>query len=51
MTPSGASQLTDPNGAIPMSDAPVYVGLDYHHSSVQVCILDRQGKVLANVTV
>jgi transposase len=31
-----------------MSDAPVYVGLDYHSHSVQVCILDREGKVLAN---
>ena len=31
-----------------MSDAPVYVGLDYHSHSVQVCILDRDGKVLAN---
>lgn len=31
-----------------MSDAPVYVGLDYHTNSVQVCILDREGKVLAN---
>jgi len=31
-----------------MSDTPVYVGLDYHHTTVQVCILDRDGKVLAN---
>jgi transposase len=31
-----------------MSDAPVFVGLDYHHTSVQVCILDREGKVLVN---
>lgn len=27
---------------------PVLVGLDYHRSSVQVCVLDEQGKVLAN---
>lgn len=31
-----------------MSDAPVYVGLDYHSNTVQVCILDRKGKVLVN---
>ena len=31
-----------------MSDAPVYVGLDDHSHSVQACILDRDGKVLAN---
>src|SRR4051794_12158849 len=31
-----------------MTDAPVYVGLDYHTASVQVCILDPDGKVLAN---
>lgn len=31
-----------------MSDSPVYVGLDYHQDSVQVCVLDRDGKVLAN---
>ena len=27
---------------------PVFVGLDYHRSSVQVCVLNEQGKVLAN---
>jgi transposase len=27
---------------------PVFVGLDYHTESVQVCVLDRAGKVLAN---
>ena len=26
----------------------VFVGLDYHAQSVQVCVLDRQGKQLAN---
>jgi transposase len=31
-----------------MSDAPVYVGLDYHDRSVQVCVLGRDGTVLAN---
>jgi transposase len=31
-----------------MSDAPVFVGLDYHDPSVQVCALDRDGKVLTN---
>jgi hypothetical protein len=31
-----------------MATVPVYVGLDYHHASVQICILDPEGKVLAN---
>jgi transposase len=31
-----------------MSKVPVYVGLDYHKDSIQVCIMDRAGNVLAN---
>jgi transposase len=31
-----------------MSKVTVYVGLDYHKDSVQVCIMDQAGKVLAN---
>lgn len=31
-----------------MSKIPVFVGLDYHQSSVQVCVLDRDGTVLGN---
>ncbi len=31
-----------------MSNLPVYVGLDYHQSGVQVCVLDRQGRALVN---
>jgi transposase len=31
-----------------MSNAPVYVGLDYHSNTVQICILDRKGKILVN---
>ncbi len=31
-----------------MNKIPVYVGLDYHQSSVQVCVLDRDGAVLGN---
>jgi len=31
-----------------MSSVPVFVGLDYHQDSIQVCILDGQGKCLAN---
>lgn len=27
---------------------PVFVGLDYHQSSVQVCVMEREGRVLAN---
>jgi transposase len=48
MTPSGVDPTHRPIGAITVSDAPVYVGLDYHQNSVQVCVLDRDGKVLAN---
>lgn len=31
-----------------MSSVPVFVGLDYHQDSVQVCIVDREGVVLCN---
>jgi transposase len=31
-----------------MSIVPVFVGLDYHQESVQVCVLDQQGKELCN---
>jgi transposase len=31
-----------------MSKVTVYVGLDYHKDSVQVCVMDPAGKVLAN---
>lgn len=31
-----------------MSSLPVFVGLDYHQNSVQVCILDPDGKKLSN---
>jgi transposase len=31
-----------------MTSIPVYVGLDYHDSVVQVCVLDAAGKVLCN---
>ena len=31
-----------------MSSVPVFVGLDYHQDVVQVCVLDPDGKVLAN---
>ena len=33
-----------------MSRLSVFVGLDYHPGSVQVCVLDASGKVLANGT-
>jgi transposase len=35
-------------GATVMSKIPVFVGLDYHQSSVQVCVMEPSGKVLAN---
>jgi transposase len=31
-----------------MSNVPLFVGLDYHQDSVQVCVLDPEGKVLLN---
>lgn len=34
-----------------MSSVPVFVGLDYHQDSVQVCVLDQAGKQLFNRSV
>lgn len=34
-----------------MSSVPVYVGVDYHQDSVQVCVLDGAGKRLTNRSV
>ncbi len=31
-----------------MCSIPVFAGLDYHQDSVQVCVLDQDGNVLAN---
>ena len=31
-----------------MCSIPVFAGLDYHQDSVQVCVLDQEGNVLAN---
>jgi transposase len=31
-----------------MSKVTVYVGLDYHKDSIQVCVMDSAGKILAN---
>lgn len=31
-----------------MDSLPVYVGLDYHSKSIQVCVMDMSGRVLAN---
>jgi transposase len=31
-----------------MGNLPVFVGLDYHQDSIQVCVLDQQGKLLLN---
>jgi transposase len=33
-----------------MKKVTIFVGLDYHQSAVQVCLLDRKGNVLANGT-
>jgi transposase len=34
-----------------MNSVPVFVGIDYHQDSVQVCVLDANGKKLANRSV
>lgn len=34
-----------------MSSVPVFVGLDYHQDTVQVCVLNQDGKVLTNRSV
>lgn len=34
-----------------MGSVPVFVGIDYHQDSVQVCVLDAQGRQLANRSV
>ena len=34
-----------------MSSVPVFVGIDYHQDSVQVCVLDSSGKKLTNRSV
>ena len=34
-----------------MSILPVYVGLDYHLATIQVCVMDPDRKILANVSV
>jgi transposase len=31
-----------------MSKVTIYVGLDYHKASIQVCVMDTSGKILAN---
>jgi len=31
-----------------MSSLPVFVGLDYHQDSIQVCVVNGEGKVLEN---
>ena len=31
-----------------METIPVFVGLDYHQDSIQVCVLDQEGQLLAN---
>jgi transposase len=38
-------------GATSMTSIPVFVGLDYHQDSVQVCVLDEDGSQLVNRSV
>jgi hypothetical protein len=35
-------------GATSMKKVTIFVGLDYHQSGVQVCLMDRKGNMLAN---
>jgi transposase len=34
-----------------MFNLPVFVGLDYHQKTIQVCVMDQQRKILANQSV
>ena len=34
-----------------MFNLPVFVGLDYHTKTIQVCVMDQKGKILANQSV
>ena len=34
-----------------MFNLPVFVGLDYHQNTIQVCVMNQQGKILANQSV
>jgi len=34
-----------------MFNLPIFVGLDYHQKSIQVCVMNQKRKILANVTV
>ena len=34
-----------------MFNLPVFVGLDYHTNTIQVCVMDAQRKILANESV
>src|SRR4030067_317422 len=47
-TPDWKRTVGFPEGATDMTRVTVFVGLDYHQDSVQVCVMDREGLVLAN---
>ena len=34
-----------------MLNLPVYVGLDYHSKTIQVCVMDKDKNILANQSV
>jgi len=34
-----------------MFNLPVFIGLDYHTKTIQVCVMDQKGKILANQSV
>ena len=34
-----------------MFNLPLYVGIDYHQKTIQVCVMDQYRKILANKTV
>jgi transposase len=42
------SQTSRFPGAVEMSSLTLFVGLDYHQAFVQVCVMNRAGKVLTN---
>jgi transposase len=42
------TSVSSANNGLTMNNLPIFVGLDYHQDSIQVCVLNQQGDVLMN---
>jgi transposase len=42
------TSVSSANNGSTMNNVPIFVGLDYHQDSIQVCVLNSQGNVLMN---